>query len=650
MHCATVGLNGIVTITWDETGTSPLNFGSWYTYHSTNANGPFTAIDSVFFYTDTTYTHATANAANNPAYYYAVFKPNDGSPDIVSDTIRAVGLNLNNPGNGYANLSWNATKYPLIPTTNPYYLIYREYPPGIFTIIDSIDVRTAPIPMTYSDVVTICDDTLKYKIEVRDSSGCSSFSSVRGDRFVDRIAPSIPVIDSVSVDIAGNAIVSWIVNPSSDTRSYVILHNPGHVVIDTVYGLNTTTLNTVISAMSGSESFEVLAIDSCNNPTAPSLSHSTIYLTASFDLCSASGILGWTPYNFWGVSPLYYIYTSVNGGVETLIDSTANTFYIDTNLISGASFCYRIRAAETGGIRTTTSNRKCILPSFPPPPSFSYIRKVTVAGTDRILVVAYVDPAANIKGYTLLRSDNPGGPFSSVASVNVNGVSTVSFNDNVATDRRPYYYMVSTIDSCGNTVKNSQISHSILLTGISNPELFNDLAWNDYGNWPTGVSRYNIYRSVNGVVISIPIATVLFGDNTYLDSVLESFFSNGEFCYVVEAVESPGNPYFFLDSSRSNEICLKQEPIIFIPNAFHPGGVFNTYWYPSNSFVSAKDYTLDIYNRWGENIFHTADPREGWNGTRNGNSVQEGVYIYRLKAKTPGGTDIERVGSVTLIR
>ena len=570
MHCASVGANGQVTVTWDLQGTNAPNYVSWYVYHSTSGAGPFTAIDSIFFYTDTFYTHASANAGNNPAYYFTAFISSSGAV-IYSDTIRAIGLNINNPGNGFANLSWNATHYPLLSSSLPWYYIYREYPPGILTVIDSVDARTAPVPMTFNDTVTVCSDTLKYVIEVRDSSGCSSFSMLKGDLFVDRIAPGIPVIDSVSVDASGNAIVSWLMNPAGDTRAYVILHNPGHVAIDTVYGRGTTTVNTTISAVNASEPFEVLAIDSCNNPTAPAIFHSTIYLRATFERCAVAGLLNWSAYDFWGQPPLYYIYVSINGAAEILVDSTSSTFYTDTNLVSGSVFCYRIRAKETGGIRTTTSNRACITPSFPPPPAFSYIRKVTVTGPNTIMIVAYVDPAAQVRGYELHRSDNQSGPFSTISSVAVNGVSTLTFFDNVPTDMGPYYYQVTTIDSCGNTVKNSQVSHSILLDGTSGAEFINNLLWNDYASWPAGVDRYNLYRSINGVLVPVPFAVVFAGGiNVYSDSVLGNYNSNGEFCYVVEAVESQGNPYFLPRQQQVQRSMFKTRAGNFYSQCFSP--------------------------------------------------------------------------------
>ena len=650
MHCATVGAAGEVTICWDKNGTNGINFQSWNVYHSTSAGGPFALIDNKVIYTDTISTDFTANAFVNPAFYFIIFKSNNGSPDIVSDTIRAIGLNVNNPGSGFANLSWNPTHSPLIATNYPYYLIYREYPPGNFLLIDSIDARTAPIPMSYSDLITICDDTIKYRIEVKDSSGCISVSSLKGDRFSDLQAPAIPQLDSVSVDISGNATITWQVSTSSDTRSYIILQNPGPIAVDTVTGINTATYNSNISATTSSKTFVVISVDSCNNRSAPSTAHSTIFLQINFNLCTQDVSLNWTPYNFWGAPPTYNILVSINGGPETIVGNTSQLSFVDTNLISGSNFCYRVEAAEVSGVRSSTSNRVCLTPNFPPPPAFSYLQKATVVGKDQVSIVAFVDSIPTVSGYQLFRSLSPLGQFSLAGSVNVTGVSTISFLDNIPTDAGPYYYKVVTIDSCGLAVLSSQISHTILLSGNSNTDFTNSLNWTDYSDWPMGVNYYNIYLSINGLQNSLPIATVTSSTLGYLHSVIDNYFSDGKFCYIVEAIENSGNPNSFMDTSRSNEVCLTQTPIIFIPNAFHPGGLYNEVFYCSNAFVSAVDYSFDIYNRWGENVFHTTNPQEGWTGIVNGKQAPEAIYIYRLKTKNADGSDLEKVGSVTLIR
>ena len=52
-----------------------------------------------------------------------------------------------------------------------------------------------------------------------------------------------------------------------------------------------------------------------------------------------------------------------------------------------------------------------------------------------------------------------------------------------------------------------------------------------------------------------------------------------------------------------------------------------------------RDFRMTIWNRWGELIFETTDPNQGWNGRKNGvgDVVQNGVYLVRAEYTTPRG-------------
>ena len=52
---------------------------------------------------------------------------------------------------------------------------------------------------------------------------------------------------------------------------------------------------------------------------------------------------------------------------------------------------------------------------------------------------------------------------------------------------------------------------------------------------------------------------------------------------------------------------------VFIPNAFTPNGNnLNELFKPEGIFIA--NYTMKIFNRWGEKIFHWNDVNSGWNG------------------------------------
>ncbi|HYG15307.1 MAG TPA: gliding motility-associated C-terminal domain-containing protein [Bacteroidia bacterium] len=66
-----------------------------------------------------------------------------------------------------------------------------------------------------------------------------------------------------------------------------------------------------------------------------------------------------------------------------------------------------------------------------------------------------------------------------------------------------------------------------------------------------------------------------------------------------------------------------------IPNSFTPNGdglndIFTPY------LVNALNYTLTIYNRWGQQVFTTNGQPAGWDGTFKNETAPAGVYFYTL--------------------
>lgn len=88
---------------------------------------------------------------------------------------------------------------------------------------------------------------------------------------------------------------------------------------------------------------------------------------------------------------------------------------------------------------------------------------------------------------------------------------------------------------------------------------------------------------------------------------------------------------------------------LYIPNTFTPNNddnndVFEIYG------KGIKRIHLQIFNRWGELIFETRDPSEGWDGTYKGQKVSPDVYLYYARIHFEDGSTRERKGSITLLR
>jgi hypothetical protein len=83
---------------------------------------------------------------------------------------------------------------------------------------------------------------------------------------------------------------------------------------------------------------------------------------------------------------------------------------------------------------------------------------------------------------------------------------------------------------------------------------------------------------------------------------------------------------------------------LFIPNAFTPNGNYlNEVFKPISD--CDIEYSMEIYNRWGEKIFQT-EASEAWNT----NGFQDGIYLWQMKVKFENNTIERRYGTVRVLR
>lgn len=92
---------------------------------------------------------------------------------------------------------------------------------------------------------------------------------------------------------------------------------------------------------------------------------------------------------------------------------------------------------------------------------------------------------------------------------------------------------------------------------------------------------------------------------------------------------------------------------LFVPSAFTPNGdgvndVFRAISQCGN--VTTENFTMYIYNRWGQLIFRTNDAGAGWNGTYNNKFLEADTYIYLLSYKYKNQSTIQQKGTVVLLR
>ncbi|MCF8298970.1 MAG: gliding motility-associated C-terminal domain-containing protein [Saprospiraceae bacterium] len=91
------------------------------------------------------------------------------------------------------------------------------------------------------------------------------------------------------------------------------------------------------------------------------------------------------------------------------------------------------------------------------------------------------------------------------------------------------------------------------------------------------------------------------------------------------------------------------KPYIYLPNAFTPDGDhINDVLYLRSNMI--YDFTLQIFNRWGELVFETTDINKGWDGTYKGEDCNPGVFAYQLNVVCHNKQIFKDKGNITLIR
>ncbi len=96
-------------------------------------------------------------------------------------------------------------------------------------------------------------------------------------------------------------------------------------------------------------------------------------------------------------------------------------------------------------------------------------------------------------------------------------------------------------------------------------------------------------------------------------------------------------------------VAVNFEEIVEVPTAFSPNrdGVNDILHVLGIGIVNME---FRIYNRFGQLVFETKDTEEGWDGTLNGEPMNQGVFVYTLTYDLVNGASGEKSGNITLVK
>jgi gliding motility-associated-like protein len=174
-------------------------------------------------------------------------------------------------------------------------------------------------------------------------------------------------------------------------------------------------------------------------------------------------------------------------------------------------------------------------------------------------------------------------------------------------------------------------------------------------------------------VVPIPVAGFTFSpdppqENTFTQFTNQSLGATNYIWYFGDGDSSLDiNPRHLFNATGTYDVCLIAinaagcsdticlpvkaiiNPLLDVPSAFTPGK------FGVNSIVSVKGFGIkqmqwNIYNRWGQKVFESTNPANGWDGYFKSKLQPMDVYTYTLDVVFSDGTKIRKAGDITLIR
>lgn len=560
---------------------------------------------------------------------------------------QALLLQLSGEGTSFATLTWTGGATG-----------------DIFTVQRSEDINFATFVVLGTTSLKQYTDTLVYpycdltRLFYRITTATEQSNAVDG-LFFDDYPPDDPALNLVTIN-NGFAELSWEPSPSVDVTNYSIerkqaggqVYDYFEVGNDIFFQDNLTGNPDYTNPCDEVVTYMVIAKDQCENKSPGNISylnaHNTILLTGNTSLlCERKATLDWNEYKSMVPPVNHYLVERAVGGqpfVEIAdLPSTGNNDYhfVDPDLLEAAvPVIYRITAVNIDHSGVSHSCELSLLPNPDLPASFD-IDYVTVTNNVSITLNLSGTPPESIDKVTILRSES-GGTLDSLTTVEWNNSGILNISDQSTTvDQKSYTYKALALDQCEFEIAATELYNSILLSIFVSTVDQATLYWNSHIGWDADFQQYFLYKYKDGVIENgfpkvISPSIIEYTDATSADNSLN-------ITYAIEAIKTDGTV------SRSNEVLLPREPKIDVPNAFRPNGITPVFR-PLLNNIDHNSYHFAIYNRWGQKVFETNNPLQGWDGTINGNEASQAIYIYRISYTDQQGTTCYKTGSIMLFR
>ncbi|MCO5259412.1 MAG: gliding motility-associated C-terminal domain-containing protein [Crocinitomicaceae bacterium] len=403
-----------------------------------------------------------------------------------------------------------------------------------------------------------------------------------------------------------------------------------------------------------------------------------------------------------GDTPYTFTYT-INGGSNLSATSDASgVFTIQNPTNTVGTFTYTITAIKEGSVNgcQQIQNEQTVITIHALPNVNAGNDQTVCAGTTVILQGAGASTydwdngvfngnsfvPTSTTTYTVIGTDNNGCkntdqvivnvvpiPVVNFDGINLNGCNPISptlFNHSTGNLTNCKWYLGNgqVVDGCTSITAtfDSPGCYDVTLE-VSTPEgCSNSLTMQDYiCVYPQPIAEFHpthteltSYQWTSQMVnesLNADTYKWTFDDDTapsYEFSPVHQFPNESSGVYTIQLIAS--NSYGCADTT-TRQIKMADDLLFFIPNTFTPDGdQHNNVFQPvfSHGF-DPYDYTLYIFNRWGEIVFESHDATIGWDGSYGvgGQLCPDGTYTWKIEVKTTANDERKMfTGHVNIIR
>jgi len=198
-----------------------------------------------------------------------------------------------------------------------------------------------------------------------------------------------------------------------------------------------------------------------------------------------------------------------------------------------------------------------------------------------------------------------------------------------------YWYRLTVVDASVAGISSCRIASNLLIINVHPKPFVN-----------AGPDRVYIKG------IPITLSTVATGENISFQWTPTTYMTDTA---TLNPTVSPPSDITYTLFAESSYGCTKSDDMkvrvvqgIFVPNAFTPNGDGkNDYW--QIPFLDiGLEAEVNVFNRWGQLVYHTKGTTVSWDGNFNGKPQATGVYVYIITFKKIKYPKIK--GTLTLIR